>query len=171
MLSNGLNSGPQFHDFARGSWRLNRTLRYVKGGLSGSFAGTAKFQPPVAGPGVSNSKTLLYSEEGSFTVEESKQVLKAYRSYLFRCDAYPVKVYFVLKKDPLDVGDFFHDLEFSTSENGSTAKWNAAFEHLCVKDLYSGRFSVHDDDSFEWNWRIVGPKKDGEICTHYTRIE
>jgi len=42
-------------------------------------------------------------------------------------------------------------------------------EHPCVKDMYRGMFRITGKDSFEWDWKISGPMKDGTITCTYRR--
>jgi hypothetical protein len=63
------------HDYLAGSWRLARALRYVQGGVSGTFAGEATFeslQPDVLG----------YLEAGQASLGSPPMVVAATQRYV-----------------------------------------------------------------------------------------
>ena len=64
------------HDYLAGSWRLARALRYVQGGVSGTFAGEATFeslQPDVLG----------YLEAGQASLGSPPMVVTATQRYVW----------------------------------------------------------------------------------------
>ena len=79
----------------------------------------------------------------------------------------PAEVYFVEGSGLR----FFHSLPFSTfcGEASAECLGECSFDHLCVKDLYSGTFEICDQDAFTIRWHVYGPTKDGDISQQYTR--
>ena len=115
---------------------------------------------------------LLYDERGTMVLEGIPQPMLCYRKYCFNASVWPVAVLFV--DDPtkkhlmpvvpgLDVHtSLFHELDLTTG--------SARFTHNCVHDIYSGEFIITSPASFEWNWTIKGPRKDGEITAKYRKL-
>jgi len=167
--------------FLLGRWALDRKLDYRVGGGQGTLQGIATFtEASEKLPGV-----LLYEERGEVQLS-GLPPMSVYRFYCFNTTTWPVEVYFVddPTKSHLETllpalkgmhTSFFHDLPFNPGgddETTLTTPVSTRFEHLCVDDLYSGNFEVFPTgDTFQWNWSIVGPSKDGTISSSYHRLQ
>ena len=149
--------------FFRGKWRIHRTLAYTLGGpASATFDGDASFSE------FGGTSTLLYEERGKLAF--GGQTLEAQRRYFFCFDRDPPGVYFAEIEDgETVVGKFFHPLDLS-GELSSPETCGAEFDHLCVNDLYQGALRLKTSDAFEWQWRVTGPKKDGNLRAEYSRV-
>eukprot|EP01126_Amoeba_proteus_P038992 TRINITY_DN4090_c1_g1_i1.p1 TRINITY_DN4090_c1_g1~~TRINITY_DN4090_c1_g1_i1.p1 ORF type:complete len:184 (-),score=15.91 TRINITY_DN4090_c1_g1_i1:171-722(-) len=172
----------RYFDFFRGPWALTRVLDYRKGGIgpTGSkfqFVGSASFLPVN-----SMENVLLYKEQGTlYPFGDAMKPIQASRHYLFDFGT-TIRVYFVDRVEPLERGGLFHTLEFSgpdfrtgfqtfpcTSHSDTNQNVTACFEHLCLNDLYKGRFEIVSPSKFSWSWAITGPQKDGNIYSSYER--
>ena len=156
---------------ANSEWTLRKRLEYRKGGTFGTWTGSAHFrEDPV------RCDTLLYTEDGRLqfddpTIGGGKAVPSSGRPLAFVFPEKPVEkpaeVYFVEGSGLR----FFHSLPFSTfcGEASAECLGECSFDHLCVKDLYSGTFEICDQDTFTIHWHVYGPTKDGDISQQYTR--
>ena len=89
-----------------------------------------------------------YAEEGLLRVA-GQPPMRAERRY--RWDG-ALNVYF-------DDGRFFHQVP---PEGGTAAHW-------CEPDQYDVRYDFGDWPRFEVRWRVVGPRKNYEMISHYCR--
>ncbi|CAE7743624.1 unnamed protein product [Symbiodinium sp. CCMP2456] len=103
--------------------------------------------------------------------------VEAYRFYCFNTSCWPVEVYFVDDPTKKHLPSLLPELNVHTSffvplafEGAGSPESEGTFRHLCIDDLYSGQLRVNSADSFEWNWSVQGPNKDGEIKATYRRV-
>jgi hypothetical protein len=154
-------------------WSLRKRLEYRRGGAFGKWTGTATFtEDPV------RCDTLLYTEEGFLKFDTSTMGLGGSEgipssgrplAFVFPADSEAAaEVHFVEEAG----FRFFHKMPFSPEV---VAHWptsaSCSFEHLCVKDLYSGCWTILDEDRFQIRWHVFGPTKDGDIVQEYERQE
>eukprot|EP00913_Durusdinium_trenchii_P011049 g10373.t1 len=164
-----LRNGDALRGYLLGRWSVKKRFDYRTGGGRGELSGIASFEPCAERPEV-----LMYEERGTMSLEGLPK--PAYRLYCFNTGVWPVEVYFVddptkkhlpslLPELPVHTS-FFVPLSFDAGGSG-----HASFQHLCVEDLYSGHFRALSPESFEWNWSVEGPQKDGAISATYQRVE
>jgi hypothetical protein len=155
--------------FLVGRWSLFKTIDYRIGGGKATVEGTATIQAIDS----SRPEILLYEERGAMTMENIQQPMEVYRFYCFDTSAWPVKVCFVDDPTKAHLPPVVTDLDIHTSffHNLAPVADNASFSHLCVDDLYSGDFVARSAETFQWNWSVIGPAKDGRIHGHYTKLE
>ena len=131
--------------FLIGEWRLERTILDHRDRLTGSFSGTASFEPEEEG--------LRCWEAGRMTLGHYSG--SAGRDTLYRFPAAHLARVLFPDRRP------FHDLDLRTG------CWAAT--HLCPPDRYDGRFEVFGDDHWRSTWEIRGPRKAAQLITLYRR--
>ncbi|CAM9895348.1 unnamed protein product [Chrysoparadoxa australica] len=193
-----LSSPVQVYQYLLGSWQLSKDLNYVRGTGLGQALPPRLAMPSQAFPLVGGSEgswkgiasfkcdgtdlVMAYEEEGKFRLRGSDTEFDAGKRLVYDCSGDAVKVFFV-DDPPSEDGSrslrFFHELDFGSrgsdaaSPAGSSplaAGRKAAFEHLCIKDLYCGSMEVTGEHTFTMSWRVTGPSKDGYISASYKRF-
>jgi|AntAceMinimDraft_5_1070358.scaffolds.fasta_scaffold205046_1 hypothetical protein len=185
-LSTALPPPPLYAYLCGSVWDLTKRLEYQRGGAFGTWTGQASFAPASD----FGAFHLLYNEQGSIVFDAAVTSFEsAGRPLCYDCAA--SKCFFVEGKtyvspppgEGMPTLRFFHDLPLGklsadVEELKTTASFLAAatseelpcsFEHLCVRDLYRGKFLVQDEDHFEIRWRVEGPTKMGTVLQKYTR--
>ncbi|CAE6942289.1 unnamed protein product [Symbiodinium natans] len=167
-----LAHGEAVRSFLLGRWAVSKTFDYRKGGGRGVLEGSATFTDVPEKKGV-----LMYEERGDMQLDGFPRPVEAYRFYCFNTSCWPVEVYFVDDPTKKHLPSLLPELAVHTSffvplafEGAGSPESLAAFRHLCIDDLYSGQLRVNSADSFEWNWSVQGPNKDGDIKATYRRI-
>jgi len=139
--------------YLAGGWRVERSVRDLASGATGTFSGTTVFEW-LDGDGRAPSAGLLHHECGSF--EWQGVARPAERTLRFLPGDGPGRA---------DVrfadGRRFHDLDLTSG------RYTA--DHPCSADLYRGEFTVHDGDHWRTVWRVGGPAKHLVLTTDYTR--
>jgi len=129
-----------------GDWVIRRSLEDSLRGARGIFDGRASFTPDTEGG-------LAYREEGRLALGGFETL--AHQSYLY---AFPVAHRAEVR---FDDGRPFHDLDLSAG------LWEA--EHLCVADLYRGRFRAEGPERWSVVWTVAGPRKEQRLESVFTR--
>ena len=113
---------PALHDYLCGKWTLEKKLDYTRGGKTGTFSGTASFEPFEGAEG--GARTLAYAEEGVATLMPERVELQAYKKLLweFAGDGTTVRVSFDEATDRSVSGivagaRFFHSIALPTDPN------------------------------------------------------
>lgn len=127
-----------------GDWRLTRRIDDARGQQSGSFEGTARFEPDGLG--------LRYRESGTLTLDAGGE-FAATRRYLWRLADGRVQVFF-------DDGRPFHD--FAADGVGS--------DHPCGADLYRVRYDFSQWPEWQATWTVRGPNKEYVSQSRYRRV-
>ncbi|MFJ9666139.1 DUF6314 family protein [Streptomyces sp. NPDC101219] len=137
---------PDVLAFLRGTWRVERVVRDMASGETGTFAGTTAFLPDPAGG-------LRHEEAGAFT---------------WRGETRPAERTLHFLPGPHGTADVrfadgrpFHHLDLTAGRHLA--------DHPCSADLYRGEFTVRDADHWRTVWRVRGPAKDLELTTGYAR--
>lgn len=175
--------------YLAGSWDLSKRLEYRRGGAFGQWIGRANFRPTKH-----DQLQLMYTEEGRMFFDSSTTITgfeSAGRPlcYDFRdgdndndsdseASPYCGKVYFV---EPYCAGEntpclrYFHSLPMTSICKSSDIDLDiqvgssCSFDHMCVKDLYTGTLRIDGTDSFSIVWHVFGPTKDGDTTQIYKR--
>jgi hypothetical protein len=176
-LSSALPLPPLYTYLCDSVWELTKRHEYHRGGAFGTWTGQARFTPTSS----FGSFHLLYTEEGSIVFDGAKTSFEsAGRPLCYDCAA--SKCYFVESSSDAASEEeilslrFFHDLPMGTftfDDKGFEAAASeepTSFEHLCVRDLYTGKFLIQDKDHFEILWSVEGPSKQGSVDQTFTRI-
>jgi len=176
-LSSALPPPPLYTYLCNSVWDLTKRVEYQRGGAFGTWTGRARFTPTFS----FGSFHLLYTEEGSIVFDGAETSFEsAGRPLCYDCSA--SKCYFVessvdaTSKEEVTSLRFFHDVPLGTftyNANGFTAAETeepCSFEHLCVRDMYTGKFLIRDEDHFEILWSVEGPSKRGTANQMFTRI-
>jgi len=178
LSSSALPPPPLYTYLCNSVWDLTKRLEYQRGGAFGTWTGQARFKPTNS----FGSFHLLFTEEGSIVFDGAETSFEsAGRPLCYDCAA--SKCYFVessvdaVSKEEVTSLRFFHDVPLKTftfDYKGFTAATIAeepcSFEHLCVRDMYTGKFLIQDEDHFEILWSAEGPSKRGIVNQMYTRI-
>lgn len=140
--------GRNLRRFLAGPWTIQRTLRDLTAGASGTFTGTATFTENDDGG-------LLHSERGTLlwaggTPVAASRVLNWHPGP----NATSMEIYF-------SDGRFFHSLDLTAGTDHPT--------HPCAPDFYQGTFVIEGCDNWTYSWQITGPHKNLLLTTHLTR--
>ena len=146
-----------FAQYLGGRWTLGKTLQYERGGISGTFAGSAIFLEIT-------NQVLAYEEDGVATLGSDQFAARA--ALLYDCsNDNAVRVFFDEAKNResaaavLAGGRFFH-----------TISWPLGiFEHPCGPDMYYGRLLLQGPDAFVLDWKVRGPRKYGHVVSRFGR--
>lgn len=137
---------PDLRAFLCGSWRIERRLVDRNHGISGTFSGRATFTPA--------GTSLLYEERGALEFGAYRGTADQRYVYEFPAPGRAI----VRFRD----GRLFHELDLSSGQ--------AAFEHACDPDFYSGQVTATGPTGWTSAWTIAGPRKRQEIRSLYTRV-
>jgi hypothetical protein len=128
-----------------GTWSLTRRIIDRRAGLTGHFDGEAVLQPDKQG--------FDYDETGAMRF--GTYAGQASQSYRWDIDATGTLA--VRFRD----GRLFHELDLAAGDTAVT--------HLCVADLYRGRFRLVNAGCWLSRWQVRGPRKDLVILNRYRR--
>jgi hypothetical protein len=152
-------------DFLRGDWNVERQISDHRTGQVGFFRGRASFRSGAAeltqesgqagepGQAEPDGQVLAYQEDGELRFGSHRG--PASRSLL----------YLGLADGSADVR-FADGREFYRLDLRSGA---CSARHPCRADQYLATVTRLSPDSFTETWRVVGPAKDYELTTTYTR--
>lgn len=174
MLVASSDSSPLYR-FLLGSWVQRKRIEYSSGGSFGSWHGKAQFKA-VEAMKEDTPWHLIFTEEGDLTLDGSAVSYPSHgRPLVFDC-VQPC-VYFL--EDALRVDGSlstkslrrFHDLPFTRPipTFGCPSEASCSFDHMCVKDFYTGRMVLHDWRSFSIYWHVEGPQKLGDVTQTFER--
>jgi len=140
----------QIQSMLPGEWIFERHISEMP-----VITGTASFTP--------NGSNLHYREEVRFPVKTGK-TLNAHREYLYSFENGALNIYFA---DGKEKGSLFLPLQFE--DVSSLSSLTACGSHLCVEDMYEGKFTFNPPDAFSVTYLVKGPNKDYTIESRYTR--
>lgn len=126
---------------------MDRTLLDRRLSISGELRGRAEFTA-VGG-------ALLYCERGRLSFGTHEGPAEQQFSYEFPNGNGRAFVQF---RD----GREFHDFDLLQGQD--------VVSHACNRDIYEGHFVALDQQRWRSTWTVVGPRKDQEIRTLYTRL-
>ena len=136
--------------FLLGEWNVVREIRDNRSGQSGSFRGTARFEPE---PGGHAGLVVGYREHGELTFGAHNGPANRSLSYRERPD------------ESADVRFADGRALYQLDLRGGRCQ----AEHLCGADWYLGSVCVLSSDTFTETWPVTGPAKDYEMTTTYVR--
>ncbi|KAG7363702.1 Dimethylaniline monooxygenase [Nitzschia inconspicua] len=145
-----------------GSWDFHRTIVHfstTNNNHQEQVHGTIKYSRPKL-------DYALYREDGLYRLSEHKS-LPVFREYEYVCNGDMLEVYFV------ETGKRAHlFLSLKFQEQTNDGYWIATSDHLCIKDLYRGKFQIKLDGlkatEVVITYRVKGPSKDYEATTIMT---
>lgn len=137
------------YDYLNGQWRFHRKIV-----PHGHAEGMATFTPI---PGILNR--LYYLEQGQFYLHH-QQDFRIQREYIYEIKENHVLIYHA--RAGL-AGEFFIQLTFTHETRKAQAS------HLCLKDFYHALFYFLNEQSFQIDYLVKGPKKNYQIQTQYFR--
>ncbi|KAG7342502.1 Dimethylaniline monooxygenase [Nitzschia inconspicua] len=143
-----------------GSWDFHRTIvHFSTNNHQETVHGTIKYSRPKL-------DHVLYREDGLYRLSEYKS-LPVFREYEYVCNGDMLEVYFV------ETGQRAHlFLSLKFQEQTNDGYWTATSDHLCIKDLYRGKFQIKLDGlkatEVVITYRVKGPSKDYEATTVMT---
>ncbi|BCL31881.1 hypothetical protein GCM10017557_67400 [Streptomyces aurantiacus] len=145
--------------YLAGGWRVERSVRDLASGASGTFGGTTVFErldgdDSGAHPHPGSRSGLLHHESGTFVWQGVARPAERTLRFLPGDGAGRARVQFA-------DGRPFHDLDLTSGRYVA--------DHPCSADLYRGEFTVYDADRWRTVWRVGGPAKDLVLTTDYTR--
>lgn len=127
-----------------GAWRIDRTVRDLKGGHDAAFRGHAHIVPDGDG--------LAWAEEGRLvTADHAGRARRAMRIVPAGAG------WEVLFED----GRPFHPLDLTGGD--------CTVVHLCGRDRYDGTYRLAGPDRLLVRWHVTGPAKDLDIRSEYRR--
>lgn len=138
---------PDVLGYLAGRWHVERTVRDLATGDTGSFTGATVFEPLPDGG-------LLHRESGTFVWQGVARPAERTLRFLPGPTPAEAEVRFA-------DGRFFHGLDLRTGRHRA--------EHPCAADLYRGEYRVLGSDRWELDWRVGGPAKDLLLSTRYRR--
>lgn len=142
-----------------GSWDFHRNIVHFSNNHREMVHGTIRYSRPKL-------DYVLYREDGLYQISEHKS-LPVFREYEYVCNGNMLEVYFV---EGGERAHLFLSLKFQ--ELSSDGYWVATSDHLCIKDLYQGKFKVKLDGlkakEIIISYRVKGPAKDYEATTFMT---
>jgi Family of unknown function (DUF6314)/Flavin-binding monooxygenase-like len=171
-----------------GQWLFQRTLTHfeagtIRTGLQQDVTGLVKFSPQTPAPSFERT-VLLYREDGVLHLPRGDMtVFREYEYSLAGSRHEQLEVHFVENGKRAGL---FLNLQFNTVEqqqqqqphqqHGNQAgprqllhRYEATSDHLCIKDLYSGKFQMDMDGvairQMTMTYRVRGPHKDYESVT------
>ncbi|MFH1805751.1 MAG: DUF6314 family protein [Pseudomonadota bacterium] len=136
-----------------GEWSLSRDLDMV-----GRFTGTARLW--VAEP--DRRDLLRYREEGVLYRTDGQE-FDGFREYDFINTPHGIELRF---RDPARFGRFYVCLDFAKDPVGNMT---ARDIHPCGDDIYHHTMIWHDQNHFETEIKISGPRKDYMLHSLYRR--
>ena len=128
-------------DDLRGHWRLEREIEDLSAGLTGTLAGAAVWRDHAGG--------LIQEETGTLEFADAPP-MQAERRYLWRAEGDGLAVFFA------DGRPFY-----------SIAPGRLKDRHSCPPDIYDVAYVFSDNGAFSTDWRVIGPRKDLIIRSHY----
>ncbi|MFS8203659.1 DUF6314 family protein [Streptomyces sp. CWNU-52B] len=147
--------------YLAGSWHVERSVRDLASGATGTFTGTTVFErldgdgdSPDSDSGPSSVSGLLHHESGTFVWQGVARPAERTLRFLPGDEAGRADVRFA-------DGRPFHDLDLTSGRYVA--------DHPCSADLYRGEFTVQDADRWRTVWRVRGPAKDLVLTTDYLR--
>jgi cation diffusion facilitator CzcD-associated flavoprotein CzcO len=142
-----------------GTWDFHRKIVHYSNNHCEIVHGTIRYSRPKL-------DYVLYREDGVYRISEHKS-LSVFREYEYVCKDDILEVYFV---EGGERAHLFLSLKFL--EQTSDGYWVATSDHLCIKDLYKGKFKVKLDGlkatEVIISYRVKGPAKDYEATTFLT---
>jgi len=132
--------------YLSGSWRLDRAIVDHLLSSTGTMHGAAQFN--------AYGNSLINEERGTLSFGAHEGLAEQTYSYDFSSSDGRALVRF---RD----GRPFHELDLSAGET--------IVRHPCEPDRYEGRFTALDENHWQSDWTIVGPRKNLTIVTLYTR--
>lgn len=145
-MSGRFHPVPDLAAYLSGRWRIARTLRDDRAGLTGGLTGELSIRPDADG-------ALDWREEGRLDFGGYKG--PAYRNYRIDTGDAPARVLF-------EDGRFFHDLDLSSGA------WRTL--HPCAEDMYHGLFLALSPGAWLTRWRVLGPRKRQIIDSRMERL-
>ncbi|MFJ5779603.1 DUF6314 family protein [Streptomyces sp. NPDC093094] len=133
--------------YLAGNWRVERSVRDLGDGATGTFSGGTLFSPLPEGG-------LLHRETGVFTWHGVARPAERTLRFLPGPEPGTADVRFA-------DGRPFHGLDLTSGRHVA--------DHPCVADLYRGEFTVGGAGRWRTVWRVGGPAKDLLLVTEYTR--
>jgi hypothetical protein len=133
--------------FLFGSWHVDRALNDRRHSISGHFRGRAQFTPV--------GDCLAYEECGLLDFGAHHGLAEQRYCFDFQTGHGRAQVHF---RD----GRAFYELDLSGGQ--------AFVSHTCEPDRYEGHFVAFDARKWQSAWSVLGPRKDEEIFSQYTRM-
>lgn len=173
--------------YLSGRWSIERTVYDLRGGVQGSFRGTAGFRPDAAEDGAGEAGSVADGSVGDGPVEDGSvadrsvadrpgdaaagaALLHVEEGELMWGGAAPQPASRTLRLRPrpdgtaeVDFADgrYFHDLDLRSG------RWTTV--HPCAADRYEGTFTAVAADEWHLEWRVAGPAKDQLLRSVYRR--
>jgi len=152
--------------YLEGTWTLEKSMQYNRGGVTGTFSGITTFEPLEH---ATRPALLTYKEDGQATLGPEKATFQASKLLLWDFAGDLVDVYFDEARDRsadgiVEGARFFHHIDAAAAAEGPFQ-----FEHPCLADTYRGTIHLDAPDCFRMLWHVSGPNKDGVIHNTYTR--
>ena len=155
---------PSLQAYLRGAWQLTRDMKHADGSTMGVVnQAVANFTDHKS---TSEHEEMLYREEGmvNFTPGVEGKEMSFYREYMYSFTSpTSADVSFYQPGNQSEHLKFFHTLNISGTGVGTTT------EHLCIDDLYNATIEISSEQAFRATWTVVGPHKNYQIFSQYTR--
>lgn len=162
-----------------GSWDFNRNISHLSPSdrREERVDGTIRYsfrREDSSSNGSSSYDCLLYREDGLYQFSPTK-VFNVFREYEYQAKDDCLEIYFV---EGGNRAHLFLSLKFTKQQqqeqcsSSTSSCWIATSDHLCIKDLYKGRFQVKFEGTAATEivitYRVKGPEKDYESTTVLT---
>lgn len=152
-----------------GKWSLHRTIDSRNSIYpSGQLTGEAHFHPRT--PTADFDLEYVYVESGTFKTNTGA-TMNASRRYVYRYSEArdELSVWFVKPDSDLEADYLFHNLSFSSTQEGIVAQ----ADHLCVKDMYKTTYKLPLKgialQDFVIEHEVHGPEKNYTATSRYVR--
>lgn len=133
--------------FLSGHWQIHRTIQDWRLSVTGELRGHADFSAAA--------ESLLYHERGHLSFGMHNGPAEQHYRYEFPNGNERAVVRF---RD----GRTFHELDLSQGQD--------SLFHACDPDQYEGCIVALDQGRWQSRWKVVGPRKNLEIVSLYTRL-
>jgi len=147
----------EIHDtlaYLLGSWVVERSIDDHRNASGGTFVGVSQLSPDPSLMTGGVVERAIYDEQGELQLGDHVGSARRRLEYRRKDDG-SVSLFF------LD-GRHFVDLNLSSGTCEDT--------HFCAPDTYRIKIVAGSMCSFEEHWHVVGPHKDYEAITTYTRV-
>ena len=147
----------EIHDtlaFLIGSWHVERSIDDRHSATTGTFVGASRLVPIASLTAHGVVQRATYEERGELQLGDHAGSARRGLEYRRKQDG-SVALYF------LD-GRHFVDLDLSSGRCEGA--------HHCASDIYSIEFVASSMHRYTEHWRVVGPDKDYEALTVYSRV-
>ena len=146
-----------FENF-KGDWIIKRLIKDLHLNKSSQANGIASFTQ-------SNSEIdcLNYIENGKLLLSEENKSINFTRKYIYKIADIRIDI---ILDDGVTKGELFQSLFFENDEEIVKGS-----EHICKLDKHNGTYTFIDENNFNIEYTVNGPKTNLLIRTEYSKVK